>query len=342
MSTSAFRFHAPLDPASAVEGTKSAGPAMLRRPRLTTTVPQEYVHRAAVAEVLLTGWEQLDGTRFRITAQLPRSHSFYPPVGGTHYDPLMVTEAIRQAGALLAHAGFDVPLGHQFLMKDMTVSVRPEYLRVGDTPAALDMDVTCSDVKWRRQAFAGTRYDAVIRRDGETVATGGATYTCMSPQVYRRVRGGRREFGGRMAPELTAPLAPRLVGRVSPFDVVLSPALSPGLSPAAEAGCWRLRLDTHHPILFDHPVDHVPGMVLLEAARQAATVVLRRSHARHSALLPVHIESEFLRYTEWDAPCVIEACRVPDGQREDAVLVTGVQNGEQAFSCLITASAAHI
>ncbi|WP_142212826.1 AfsA-related hotdog domain-containing protein [Streptomyces sp. SLBN-118] len=30
---------------------------------------------------------------------------------------------------------------------------------------------------------------------------------------------------------------------------------------------WQLRVDTTHPILFDHLVDHAPGMLLLEPAR---------------------------------------------------------------------------
>ncbi|WP_328314688.1 hypothetical protein OG432_33350 [Streptomyces sp. NBC_00442] len=333
MSTSTFRFHSPADLSTAIEGTGAIAPPMFRYPDLTTTVPQEFVHRAAVAEVLLTGWERLDDTTFRIKAQLPRSHSFYAPLSGARYDPLMVTETIRQVGSLLAHAEFTVPLGHQFMMKDLTVSMRPGQLLVGDTPAALDLHVTCSETKWRRQAFAGTRYDAVIRRDGEIVATGGAMYTCVAPEVYRRLRGDRRRSGEGAAPQLTAPVSPQSVGRMSPMDVVLS--------PANEADRWRLRVDTRHPILFDHPVDHVPGMVLLEAARQAATALLLRSDPQHSPLLPSRVESEFLRYTELDAPCTIEACRVPGGPQEVAVLVTGTQNGEQVFSCVIAAADAH-
>ncbi|UYM25993.1 hypothetical protein NQP46_00660 [Streptomyces albus] len=41
---------------------------------------------------------------------------------------------MRQTGILLAHAEFGVPLGHQFLMWDLTVGLRPENLLVQGTP----------------------------------------------------------------------------------------------------------------------------------------------------------------------------------------------------------------
>ncbi|CAM5549215.1 hypothetical protein SALBM135S_09778 [Streptomyces alboniger] len=158
---------------------------------LTSTVPKELVHRAAVAEVLLTGWERRDEAHFTVTAQWPRGHSFFTPVNGTHYDPLMVTETIRQVGSLLAHAEFDVPLGHQFLMRDLEVAVRPQYLGLEGVPASLELDVTYTEVKQRRHGHAGARYEAVVRRDGHIVATGGAAYTCVGPEVYQRLRGSR-------------------------------------------------------------------------------------------------------------------------------------------------------
>ncbi|WP_281275492.1 AfsA-related hotdog domain-containing protein [Saccharothrix australiensis] len=41
------------------------------------------------------------------------------------------------------------------------------------------------------------------------------------------------------------------------------------LSPVGRSDSWLPRVDRRHPVLFDHPVDHVPGMALQEAGRQA-------------------------------------------------------------------------
>ncbi|MFD6278083.1 ScbA/BarX family gamma-butyrolactone biosynthesis protein [Streptomyces sp. NPDC060209] len=320
-----FRYARPTDqsPQSIVNGS----PALSGYGSLTSTVPKELVHRAAVAEVLLTGWERHADTRFAITAQWPRGHSFFTPVNG-NYDPLMATETIRQVGSLLAHAEFAVPVGHQFLMHDLEVAVHPQYLGLEAVPASLDIEVTYTEVKQRRQGHAGARYEAIVRRDGHVVATGGAAYTCVSPDVYQRVRGSRLS-DGRPPIRLTAPVSPQSVGRMSPTDVVLS--------PLGEADRWQLRVDTRHPILFDHPVDHIPGMVLMEAARQATVAILNRSSLNKSPLLPTRLVSRFQRYAELDSPCFLEAHRLPAGPGEDLVLVSGQQGGEPLFSATVTA-----
>ncbi|WP_306459474.1 ScbA/BarX family gamma-butyrolactone biosynthesis protein [Streptomyces sp. TLI_55] len=289
---------------------------------LTTTVPKELVHRASVAEVMLTDWERVSKDHFTVAAQWPRGHSFFANVDGRH-DPLIAAETIRQAGTLLTHAEFGVPLGYHFLMWDLSVSVQPEILRVGTAPASVDVEMTCEDVKLRGNRLAGCRYNAVIRRDGQVAATGSANFTCTSGKVYERLRGDRSDFAERQLP-LTAPVAPQNVGRISPMDVVLSPIGDPNR--------WLLRVDTRHPILFDHPVDHVPGMVLLEAARQASTALLG------CPCLPVDFSSEFMKYVELDAPCVIEAQHLPDSgtDRGERVLVTGYQDETPVFRSTVT------
>ncbi|MFJ9646073.1 ScbA/BarX family gamma-butyrolactone biosynthesis protein [Streptomyces sp. NPDC004244] len=329
MSASTFHVERPTEGYRAEQGSKSRlSLAALRYPTLTASVPKELVHRAAVAEVMLTDWERHDDTHFRVAAQWPRGHNFFTPVDG-QYDPLMATETIRQVGYLLAHAEFGVPFGHRFLMWNMEVSVDPEHLQVRQTPASLDIEVTCTHIRRRGSGeLAGLRYEAAVLRDGQLAATGSVAFTCTNPAAYERVRGEHLHGYQRPLP-LTAPAAPQSVGRTSPVDVVLS--------PVGEANRWRLRVDTRHPVLFDHPVDHVPGMMLVEASRQAAAAVLGRS-----SLLPLNVACGFERYVELSAPCTIEADTVPellpDGRRR--VLVSGHQDGELCFTSTVTAAAA--
>ncbi|MFI9754717.1 ScbA/BarX family gamma-butyrolactone biosynthesis protein [Streptomyces collinus] len=297
--------------------------AALRYPSLTTTVPKEFVHRASVAEVMLTDWERKEDHQFAVMAQWPRGHSFFTAVNGRH-DPLIAAETLRQAGALLAHAEYGVPLGHHFLMWDLSLTVWPEHLLVGSAPASLDIDVVCSDIKMRRGDLAGFRYQTVMRRAGHVVATGGASFTCMAPKVYQRLRAGRLNSAGPQLP-LTAPTAPQSVGRVSPMDIVLS--------PVGQEGRWQLRVDTRHPVLFEHPVDHIPGMMLLEAARQATVATMGE------CATPLSVTAEFSRYAELDTPCVIEARRLPRTGHEESVDVTGHQNDELVFRSTVTVAA---
>lgn len=296
--------------------------------KLTTTVPRELVHRAAVAEVMLTDWKRLDDTRFDMTAQWPRGHSFFTAVEGAHHDPLIAAETIRQIGSLLAHAEFGVPFGHQFLMEELSVTVHPEQLEVARTPAALDLEVLCKEVKKRGSRLTSLCYETTVLREGRLAASGRFSFACIAPAVYRRLR-PERVFDAEYGPiPLTAPVAPQSVGRTSPADVVLS--------PTGEPNHWQLRVDTRHPVLFDHQVDHVPGMVLLEAARQGATVALGGS-----PILPLGLQCEFKKYAELDRPCLIDALRLPKApSAPEMVLVTGHQDGNIVFTATVTAAPA--
>ncbi|WP_406011201.1 hypothetical protein OG440_37485 [Streptomyces sp. NBC_00637] len=288
-------------------------------------MPKEFVHRASVAEVLLTDWARVEESRFTVAAQWPRGHSFFSAVDGCH-DPLIAAETIRQTGILLAHAEFGVPLGHHLLVEDLDVQVRPRHVRVGLVPASLEIDVRCSQVRRRRGgALTGCRIAVEIYREGHLAATGGGSFTCIAPAVYQRLRAARlTENAQSRTPTLSTAQPPQSVGRTSPADVVLSPTGLPGR--------WQLRVDTRHPVLFDHPVDHVPGMVLLEAARQATAATLGR------ACLPLSITSQFLRYTELDTPCTIEAHRTapPNPEDGDTVEVTAEQDGAAVFRSTVT------
>ncbi|WP_331719166.1 ScbA/BarX family gamma-butyrolactone biosynthesis protein [Streptomyces sp. NBC_00158] len=298
-------------------------------PSVKATVPKELVHRVSAAEVFLTDWQRHDDTHFSVTAQWPDDHGFFTHVTGDHHDPLICVETIRQLGILLGHAEFGLPLGHQYLMWELSIIIhQPEQLRIRQAPTSLDIDVTFTEVKRRAGKLSKIVYEVAVRRDGHLVATGRACSTCTSPAVYERLRPPHALQADHRPLPLTAPVAPQRVGRLSPTDVVLS--------PTAEPNRWQLRVDTLHPVLFDHPLDHVPGMLLVEGARQAAAATLGRSD-----FLPLGIDSDFKRYVEFDVPCVIEAERLYSDTpgADEAVRVTGHQNGDIAFTAIVTAAA---
>ncbi|KAF5996078.1 MULTISPECIES: ScbA/BarX family gamma-butyrolactone biosynthesis protein [Streptomyces] len=301
-------------------------------PRLTTTVPREYVHRAAVSEVLLTGWEAAaepagpDPDEFAVSAQWPRSHSFFTQSGG-YQDPMLLIESVRQIGSLLAHAEFGVPFGHQFLMWDMFFSTSPELLVADAVPTEVELRTVCRDIVRRGRVLGGMRYDVTVLRDGRALATAGAAFSCTSPAVHRRLRAGRPTTSDRVVPPAIDPAA---VGHSDDRHVLLA---EPG-SACGSGDRWELRVDTAHPTFFDHPVDHIPGMVLLEAARQAALV----STGMPDALL-LGLKSNFARYAEFDAPCWIEPQAEPHGT-EGGVLVRvrGTQHAETVFTAELVLS----
>lgn len=94
---------------------------------------------------------------------------------------------------------------------------------------------------------------------------------------------------------------------------------------------WLLRVDGCHPVFFDHPVDHVPGMLLVEAARQAAVA------ATGGRGVPIEMDTEFRKYVEFAEPCWIDADLGPldriSGTR--TVVVIARQRDADVFAAVV-------
>ncbi|MFF6913580.1 ScbA/BarX family gamma-butyrolactone biosynthesis protein [Streptomyces sp. NPDC012466] len=290
-------------------------------PHSHTAVTKELAHRTTETDVFPTRWTRISDTRFRFTAHWPAAHSFFGPVDDRHQDPMVVGETLRQASMVLAHAEFGAPADTHFVMWDLTVRVDPSALLLADAAEPVEVDVVCSEIRRRGRGLHSMRTTMEFRRAGRFVASGTGSTGCTSPRAYRRLRAAKLDALDIPVPLLPG-IPPRSAGRARPEDVVLAPADRPGV--------WHLRVDTGHPVLFQRPNDHVPGMVLFEAARQAATAA---SGLR--PFLPGTMTAGFTRYAELHSPCRIETEVLTD-PGETTVRVSGRQDGESVFTATLT------
>lgn len=288
------------------------------------TVRRELVHRASVSEVFVTDVVAIDDSTFLVGAQWPRCHGFFGPVDETAHDPMLFVETVRQAGLAVAHEVLGVPFGHSFLSHAKDYWITEAGVAVGGRPVDVLLQVTIPGLDAQRKTRRRMNMVFECFRDGELIGGARVPWSCISPQSYARLRGSSLASAGRPASALPAPVAPHLVGRVREIDVMLAPTGVPG--------AWTLRIDRRHPVHFDHPVDHVPGMAFMEAARQAALALTARPHA-----LPLAGSFTFDRYIELDEPCVITARRQSPGS--DVIEVFGDQSGNRVASGSLTLSA---
>lgn len=276
------------------------------------TVPRGLVHRASVSEVLLTCAEpDAEQNTFFAAAQWSRSHSFYRPTEGLH-DPFLVLETIRQTGLIIGHIGYDMPRDHSFIMQGLSYEMDRQGVEPGPRPTDIVVTATSREIRRRGSKVTGLDIDMVLRHESAVVATGVGRLDCVSPGVYRRIRGDAPSSATPGVITPLRPVPPRLVGRSSPEDVTLS--------DTDVKNTWLLRSVPSHPVLFDHPVDHVPGMLILEAARQA----VHRMASPHPVLV-VGLDATFFRYAELHLPTVVRAyqqARLPDGTVPTSVEIT--------------------
>ncbi|MBB4764453.1 ScbA/BarX family gamma-butyrolactone biosynthesis protein [Amorphoplanes digitatis] len=287
------------------------------RPLWRTDVRPEFVHRHGPADIFPVRWRRSSENRFEVVARWPATHRFFAVAAGQ--DPLLVMETMRQTAMLLAHAEFSVPLGDRFVMRDLTWSCAREFA-TGASHGDILMDVRCTDVRRGRGALRGMRVAVRYRRGDTLLATSEGTVNCISTAAYHRVRGDRAAVATPVPPPGVPPV---WVGRTVRDDVVLAAGPGPGR--------WLLRVDTRHPTLFGRPNDHAPGILLLEAARQAANA----ADPLH-AFVPAAARVEFHRYAELDRPCVVEIAGAEPGDGPATVRVEGHQDGHPIFSAVLT------
>jgi len=289
-----------------------------------STISRHLVHRSSVAEVLLTDWRQTAVDRFELAAQWPREHSLFRTRDG-HFDPLLAAETIRQAGILLAHVGYNVPHGRPFLMQRLAFECDPKYLHWKRAPLNVLVKVSVSEVLRRGSTVGGMRIDVTLLRDDERrIGSGSGWLRCVTPTAYRRVRWVSQPSEPREPPAVT-PADPVAVGRHLPSDVVVGP-------PDATGSC-PLRVSLDHPVFFDHPLDHVPGMLAIEAMRQAALLRLDRPRA-----VMVAADATFPKFLDIDRPCLVMPAQVCPAPGLDAVDVRCVQDGLVAVQGRVTLS----
>ncbi|MGV9990833.1 ScbA/BarX family gamma-butyrolactone biosynthesis protein [Streptomyces sp. NPDC003374] len=281
------------------------------------TLPRDLVHRAAIAEVLLTDAKRLSEDETLLAAQLPRRHAFHDDTLAprTHHDPLLLLEACRQGIFVVAHRHLGVPAGHRFLLRAVEFEVPdPAALRAGPAPTEA---VITARIEHRFRGRGGVtglrlRFTAVI--GGHEAMSARIDYSWMTAADWTRLRTRQRHalglFGTPVA--LGGPRAdPARVGRRDPANVVISPPHTTGDGRSTA----RLVAETSHPTLYDHWVDHVPGMLELEAFRQLAlSAAVSAGTLRTPTAMPVGLSARFSRFAEMDLPlrCVTAPVRPGD------------------------------
>jgi hypothetical protein len=249
-------------------------------------VPRQLVHRAAVSEVFITD-ARPGGRGYQVAAQWPRDHTLYHPDPAGYADPLLCAETVRQALVYLAHTHGGIPVGHRFIGRTLGFALtRPELTLTAEAPLSVRLDAAWTTQGRPRPGRAEVRLDAEIALDGTPCGQGFIEALIVDERRYLLLRGGATSAAAHAPAEGGCP-DPR-DGPESAFRPV--PLIATGrtrakdclLEQSLDGRRWRMRADRRHPVLFDHPTDHIPLMVMLEGFRQLGHVITR-SYAPRTA-----------------------------------------------------------
>ncbi|MGW6565996.1 ScbA/BarX family gamma-butyrolactone biosynthesis protein [Streptomyces sp. NPDC054975] len=291
------------------------------------TVDRGLVHRDSLGEVFLTDLQPVGDTSYAAAAQLPRSHAYY----GDHllrpstHDPVLLLEACRQSALAGAHAFYGVPADHKFILTHLRIHLtHPERIIVGAGPCALTLRVTVTGHRKRDGRTTGLDYDIDLGVQGTVIGRASVGLRFKSPEDYLALRLRNRD--GKELPSSAAyahtgrgsSVEPYRVGRANADNVVLGEATREGATVGAV-----LRVPGDHPSMFDHPQDHLPGMVLAEAARQLALFGALEVHGMSpSRTFPTDLAVVFSRFGELEHTTELTA-EVGEVGRADRDAATG-------------------
>ncbi|KZM72040.1 ScbA/BarX family gamma-butyrolactone biosynthesis protein [Nocardia terpenica] len=298
----------------------------IARPSTAThirTISRHLAHRCAVSEVFVTSLHANTEDSYTVGAQLPRMHAYYGDHVGAaavQYDPLLVMEAARQAAIALTHEYFGVPGDMAFVVRTFNGSgADTAAWRIGPTPADLVMTVQITRRHQHHGRVHGVDMVLDIACADTPMMTVDGSFTWITPHQWEQLRDSARTglgLGGFDGTTVSGERAdPATVGRESRRNVVIGP-----LQPHSEGGTAALVADTGHPALFDHPLDHAPGSLLIEAARQTATALLGPNPPQ---LLCV--ASTFEKFVELDHPA---ACIAEIVQTDPVVIRCDIHQGD--------------
>jgi hypothetical protein len=288
-----------------------------RRLSFEQTVPRSLVHRASLAEVYVADSLQSGEDEFVLAVQIPRAHCVWFDRLVAYHDPLATAEAARQGVYVVVHRHIGLPDGLTFSLQRLELSVE-NLDGYRDRGSPLQGLLTLRIVKRTRSGgmLGAMTLEGDIAVDGELLVRVGGDVVFLASDDFMALRAYQRR---RNPPESAPPPAvgPALeaaaCGRLDRRNCVLG-------EPSADAGArFALVVDQQHPSFFDHPYDHAPGPLLVEAYRQAAIVSAHRAGALASPVCAlVGLRACFRDFAELDA--LIEVSAVVDERSDDGTV----------------------
>ena len=293
------------------------------------TIARELVHKRSIAEVLITSFTTTPAA-WICHAQLPRRHSFHADTTGeqsAYHDPLLVLEAFRQACIAASHASYDVPLDARYTVRYYELSILDlATLKCGPQVLDLELNIAVRN-EFRRggdRPVHGLDVAAVVTHEGKKVMELSGAFGWMSLAKWEAFRGGASWDTGPQA----FPADPQIVGRTRPENVVIGEPVPLGGSAASAP----IVVDVSHPTIFDHPLDHLPGGLLIEACRQLSLAVMGSCSA--TIMGPAWLRCDFHSFAELDTTNTVTVAPAA----EDALSFRGevTQSGQTRASVELT------
>ncbi|EAA7395818.1 hypothetical protein FCJ30_01675 [Salmonella enterica] len=298
------------------------------------TVPKSCVHRAVVGEVFLTDVRKIHDDKFTTAGYLPKSHIYfndlpYQKSEDRVYDAILLLEICRQTSIYVTHNFFSVPYSARFVFDDADFILLDKNIPYKPECSNVIVEVDIAERKFRKTELTGLIFRMNIYVDGTFCAQKTMNISWMDERKWQRLRNNRplHSHSTIASFDTTA----REVGRQLIQNVVI------GNKEISDRGLTTtVIVDQDHPSIFDHPLDHVPGMLLIEAYRQSALLAINhRLNIPSTELVINRYKVSFKRFCEFHLPvyCHVWLDRIHfTGNKNNTVIPMTIFQNEEVVS----------
>lgn len=268
--------------------------------RVEQTVPRAWVHKRSLDNVLVTEIRATAEDRFICAGRLPTAHRFFNDPGRQPYtDILFYTELGRQASLAVSHAFLNVALDDVFIFEGSHAALTNVVFRSpvpADASVAIDVHVE-ELTRRKNNAVSRVVIEHTMWIGSQPVFNGTGAFTIQPATVFQRLR-----------KKVPLPQASATPEEAPAPNITIA---APRRTPESNEFTTSLLVDKGHPYFFDHPCDHIPGMLLLEACAQLALTAYRES----TDIRPLGITAyatHFTQFVECNVPVTLTASVSPD------------------------------
>jgi hypothetical protein len=284
---------------------------------LDPTAIRTLVHKRFPENVLLTEIRARAEDHFVCTGRIPTDHRFFNDRGRTpRADIFFYTEVGRQASLAVTHAFLNAGLDDVFIFERSQAMVTPTIWNAAALAAAetVHIEITVRETVRRKNVVTHVVAEHFMSVGDEHVFRGTGTWTIQSAALFARLRRSAVEAATRDGEDPGAPGGAAGADPLRPYPSNLVITV-PDAAQDRAAVTASLIVDRTHPYFFDHPCDHVPGMLLLEGCAQLSM----EACAHAGAIAPpqrmaiMDYEMDFTHFVECGVPTTLTARVNTDG-----------------------------
>jgi 2-oxo-3-(phosphooxy)propyl 3-oxoalkanoate synthase len=267
------------------------------------------VHKRVPENVLLTDIRSVGSNRFFCTGRVPSDHPMFNSEGkNPEENILFYTEVGRQASLAMTHLHLRAGLDDAFIFERSEAALTEAAWRLPVEVRAepIEIEIHLQGTNRRKNGdVCRVIADHAMFLGGEQVFRATGAWTIQPQAIYNRLRRAEIEINaadpGR--PCTAAAELPHQLRMVGSGIVIREPEFRDQWSEAFA----ELVVDREHSFFFDHPCDHVPGMLLIEGCAQLALQMAARGGSLSGRVMVAAYDINFGRFVEFGLPTMLTA-----------------------------------